>query len=87
MSDSATCFAVITLEEVIAAMRLSGLPIVETTFPRAPKAPERYISEAMPIYEFYSPDTNRIYSFFARSVAQGQLSRVVRMIQPRGWSG
>jgi hypothetical protein len=27
----------------------------------------------MPIYEFYSPDTNRIYSFFARSLAQGQL--------------
>jgi hypothetical protein len=28
----------------------------------------------MPIYEFYSPDTNRIYSFFARSLAQGQLT-------------
>jgi hypothetical protein len=27
----------------------------------------------MPIYEFYSPDTNRIYSFFARSLSQGQL--------------
>ncbi len=26
----------------------------------------------MPIYEFYSPDTNRIYSFFARSLAQGR---------------
>lgn len=25
----------------------------------------------MPIYEFYSPDTHRIYSFFARSLAQG----------------
>ncbi len=25
----------------------------------------------MPIYEFYSPDTNRIYSFFARSLAEG----------------
>jgi hypothetical protein len=25
----------------------------------------------MPIYEFYSPDTNRIYSFFARTVAHG----------------
>ncbi len=25
----------------------------------------------MPIYEFYSPDTNKIYSFFARSLAQG----------------
>jgi len=25
----------------------------------------------MPIYEFYSPDTNRIYSFFARSLSQG----------------
>jgi hypothetical protein len=28
----------------------------------------------MPIYEFYSPDTNRIYSFFARSLAHGQLT-------------
>jgi hypothetical protein len=27
----------------------------------------------MPIYEFYSPDTNRIYSFFARSMAQGRV--------------
>jgi hypothetical protein len=27
----------------------------------------------MPIYEFYSPDTHRIYSFFARSLAQGRL--------------
>jgi hypothetical protein len=26
-------------------------------------------SEPMPIYEFYSPDTNKIYSFFARSLA------------------
>jgi len=26
----------------------------------------------MPIYEFYSPDTNRIYTFFARSLAQGR---------------
>jgi uncharacterized protein with von Willebrand factor type A (vWA) domain len=25
----------------------------------------------MPIYEFYSPDTHRIYSFFARSLSQG----------------
>ena len=25
----------------------------------------------MPIYEFYSPDTHRIYSFFARSLTQG----------------
>ncbi len=25
----------------------------------------------MPIYEFFSPDTNRIYSFFARSLAEG----------------
>lgn len=24
----------------------------------------------MPIYEFYSPDTNKVYSFFARSLAQ-----------------
>ena len=27
----------------------------------------------MPIYEFYSSDTNRIYSFFARSLAQGRM--------------
>lgn len=26
----------------------------------------------MPIYEFYSPDTNRIYSFYAKTFAQGQ---------------
>lgn len=26
----------------------------------------------MPIYEFYSPDTHKVYSFFARSLAQGQ---------------
>jgi len=26
----------------------------------------------MPIYEFYSPDTHRIYSFFARSLSQGR---------------
>lgn len=26
----------------------------------------------MPIYEFYSPDTHRIYSFLARSLAQGR---------------
>ena len=25
----------------------------------------------MPIYEYYSPDTNRIYSFYAKSLAQG----------------
>jgi len=30
----------------------------------------------MPIYEFYCPDNNRIYSFFARSVSMG--SRVPR---------
>lgn len=28
----------------------------------------------MPIYEFYSPDTHRIYSFYARSLAQGRLT-------------
>jgi len=28
----------------------------------------------MPIYEFFSPDTNRIYSFYARSLAQGKLT-------------
>lgn len=28
----------------------------------------------MPIYEFYSPDTNKIYSFFARSLSQGALT-------------
>ncbi len=27
----------------------------------------------MPIYEFYSPDTNTIYSFFAKTLAQGRL--------------
>jgi len=26
----------------------------------------------MPIYEFFSPDTNKVYSFFARSLAQGK---------------
>ena len=26
----------------------------------------------MPIYEFYSPETNKIYSFFARSLSQGK---------------
>jgi len=26
----------------------------------------------MPIYEFYSPDTNKIYSFFARTLSQGK---------------
>jgi len=26
----------------------------------------------MPIYEFYSPDTNKVYSFFARSLSMGQ---------------
>jgi hypothetical protein len=43
-------------------------------FPRAQRAADQYIFDAMPIYEFYSPDTNRIYSFFARSLAQGQLT-------------
>ena len=28
----------------------------------------------MPIYEFFSPDTNRIYSFYARSLSQGKLT-------------
>ena len=27
---------------------------------------------AMPIYEYYSPDTNRIYPFYAKTLAQGQ---------------
>lgn len=27
----------------------------------------------MPIYEYYSPDTNKIYSFFAKTLAQGKL--------------
>lgn len=27
----------------------------------------------MPIHEFYSPDTNKIYSFYAKTLAQGQL--------------
>jgi len=26
----------------------------------------------MPIYEFFSPDTNTVYSFFARSLSQGK---------------
>ena len=26
----------------------------------------------MPIYEFYSPDTRKIYSFFARSLSQSE---------------
>ena len=26
----------------------------------------------MPIYEYYSPETNKIYSFFAKTLAQGQ---------------
>jgi hypothetical protein len=50
----------------------------------------------MPIYEFYSPDTNRIYSFLARSVAQGQLTprcpddptaRMERMISQFAFTG
>lgn len=28
----------------------------------------------MPIYEYYSPDTNKIYSFFAKTLAQGKLT-------------
>ena len=28
-----------------------------------------WVNVAMPIYEFHSPDTNKIYSFFARSLA------------------
>lgn len=28
----------------------------------------------MPIYEYYSPDTNRIYSFYAKTLAQGRLT-------------
>lgn len=28
----------------------------------------------MPIYEFFSPDTNRIYTFYARSLAQGRIT-------------
>src|SRR4029078_6721087 len=27
----------------------------------------------MPIYEFFSPDTNRIYSFYARTLAEGKI--------------
>ncbi len=27
----------------------------------------------MPIYEFYSPDTNKIYSFYAKTLAQGRI--------------
>jgi hypothetical protein len=28
----------------------------------------------MPIYEYYSPDTHKIYSFFAKTLAQGKLT-------------
>lgn len=28
----------------------------------------------MPIYEYYSPETNKIYSFFAKTLAQGKLT-------------
>lgn len=28
----------------------------------------------MPIYEYYSPDTNKIYSFYAKTLAQGKLT-------------
>lgn len=28
----------------------------------------------MPIYEFYSPDTHKIYSFYAKTLAQGKLT-------------
>jgi hypothetical protein len=28
----------------------------------------------MPIYEYFSPDTNRIYSFYAKTLAQGKLT-------------
>lgn len=28
----------------------------------------------MPIYEYYSPDTHRIYSFYAKTLAQGRLT-------------
>ncbi|HVT71564.1 MAG TPA: FmdB family transcriptional regulator [Lacunisphaera sp.] len=27
----------------------------------------------MPIYEFYSPDTNKVYSFYAKTLAQGRI--------------
>ncbi|HVZ64978.1 MAG TPA: FmdB family transcriptional regulator [Lacunisphaera sp.] len=27
----------------------------------------------MPIYEFYSPDTNKIYSYYAKTLAQGRI--------------
>lgn len=45
----------------------------------------------MPIYEFYSPDTNRIYSFYARSLAyagktprcpDGAQYRMIKLISP-----
>ncbi|MCX7887745.1 MAG: cytochrome C [Verrucomicrobiae bacterium] len=45
----------------------------------------------MPIYEFYSPDTNRIYSFYARSIAyagktprcpDGPQYRMIKLISP-----
>ena len=43
---------------------------------RASRPPHSQLFLTMPIYEFYSPDNNKIYSFFARSVAYA--SRVPR---------
>ena len=31
-----------------------------------------YGRRAMPIYEYYCPDNNRIYQFFAKTLAQGR---------------
>ena len=47
---------------------------------------DSYIFGTMPIYEFYSPDTNRIYSFFARSLAQGRLTPRCPDNPVRAWS-
>jgi len=50
----------------------------------------------MPIYEFYSPDTHKIYSFYARSLAQGRVTpicpdrpkaRMERLISPFAVTG
>lgn len=46
---------------------------------------------AMPIYEYYSPDTNKIYSFFAKTLAQAERlppcpddpqARMVKLLSP-----
>jgi len=50
----------------------------------------------MPIYEYYSPDTNRIYSFYAKTLAQGKIvprcpddprARMVKLVSSFAVSG